>query len=123
MRSEPMLAVHDVKAAVAWYKQLLGCANDHDLDEYDRLLDGDTVLLTLHAGAAAEHGMRRPAPGAPGGGVLVWVFVPDLQAVFQRAQRLQASVIVAPHVNPRAGWREFTVDDLDGYRIGIIQAD
>lgn len=118
-----MLAVRDVKASVAWYKTLLHCTNDHDIDEYDRLLDGKDVLLTLHSGGADEHGMLPPKRGASGNGVMVWIYVPDLDAVLERARKTKARVVVEPHENPRAGWREFTVEDPDGYRIGIIESD
>jgi predicted enzyme related to lactoylglutathione lyase len=123
LRSEPMLAVRNVKASVVFYKSLLGCRNDHDIDEYDRLLDGENVILTLHAGSADEHGMRAPAEGTAGAGVLIWIYVSDLDAVHARAKSLKATIAVAPHVNPRAGWRELTLEDPDGYRIGLIEAD
>jgi predicted enzyme related to lactoylglutathione lyase len=122
MHSEAMIAVADVRVSVAWYKALLGCDNDHDSSEFDRLLDGDRVLLMLHQRSAEEHGLRPPVEGAEGSGVLVWFYVDDLKAVQRRAKKLGASVVVEPHINPQAGWSEFTLRDPDGYRIAIAQA-
>lgn len=120
MHTEPMIAVSDVAASAAWYRELLGCTNDHGGAEFDRLVDGDRVLLMLHRTHAEEHGLTNPVPGAVGSGVLLWIYVEDLDAVFRRARALKAPVIVEPHANPRTGWREFTVADPDGYHVALV---
>jgi catechol 2,3-dioxygenase-like lactoylglutathione lyase family enzyme len=120
MHSEPMIVVRDVPASVAWYKKLLGCRNDHGRPDFDRLIDGDRVLLMLHQTHAEEHGLPRPAPGHAGEGFLLWIHVDDLPAVHRRAKRLGAPIVVEPHDNPAAGWTEFTLRDPDGYRVAIV---
>jgi catechol 2,3-dioxygenase-like lactoylglutathione lyase family enzyme len=52
MHSEPMIAVRDVRASAAWYKKVLGCESDHGRRDFDRLVDGERVLLMLHQFAA-----------------------------------------------------------------------
>ena len=121
MHSEPMIAVKDVRASTKWYRELLECDNDHDGVEFDRLLDDGRVLLMLHRTEAAEHGLARPVPGATGSGVLLWFYVDDLDEVVRRAKKLKAPIIVEPHTNPQAGWREFTVRDPDGYHLAFAQ--
>jgi catechol 2,3-dioxygenase-like lactoylglutathione lyase family enzyme len=121
VHSEPMIAVRDVRASVAWYRQLLGCANDHDRPDFDRLVDDDRVLLMLHQTAAEEHGLSKPVVGAVGSGFLLWIYVDDLDRIFQRAKKLKVPIVVKPHVNPQAGWREFTVRDPDGYHVAIAE--
>jgi catechol 2,3-dioxygenase-like lactoylglutathione lyase family enzyme len=120
MRSEPMIAVRDVKASAAWYRKLLGCTSDHGRPDFDRLVAADgNVLLMLHQLEGPEHGLPRPVRGAVGSGVLLWFHVDDLDAVLQRARRLKAPVVVEPHDNPQAGWRELTIRDPDGYHLAI----
>jgi hypothetical protein len=41
MHTEPMIAVRDVRASAACYRELLGCTNDHDGDDSDALSDAD----------------------------------------------------------------------------------
>jgi len=121
MHSEPMIAVRDVRASAAWYKKLLGCESDHGRPEFDRLVDGTRVLLMLHRLEAAEHGLAAPAPGTAGSGVLIWIYVDDLDLVHRRAKAAKAPIVVAPHTNPQAGWREFTLRDPDGYHVAICE--
>jgi predicted enzyme related to lactoylglutathione lyase len=109
------------RADVAWYRALLGCRNDHGRPDFDRLTDGDRVLLMLHRREAAEHGLPRPTPGHAGEGVLIWIHVDDIAAIHRRAQTVGATIVVPPHQNPQAGWTEMTVRDPDGYRIAIVQ--
>jgi predicted enzyme related to lactoylglutathione lyase len=122
MHAEPMLMVRDVKKSTAWYKQVLQAENDHDLDEFDRILSGGRVLLLLHHLDGEEHGaIGAPKGGTAGNGCLIWIYVDDLDAVYARARELKAKLIAEPHENPRTGWREFTLRDPDGYAIGIIE--
>jgi predicted enzyme related to lactoylglutathione lyase len=122
MHSEPMIAVRDVRASAAWYRELLGCSNDHGRSDFDRLIAGGRVLLMLHQTQAEEHGLTRPVPGAVGSGFLLWIHVDDLDVIHRRAIKLKAPIVVPPHDNPQAGWREFTLRDPDGYHVAIVEA-
>ena len=59
--------------------------------------------------------------GATGSGFLLWIYVNDLDQVFQRAKELKAPIVVKPHANPQAGWRELTMRDPDGYHVAIAE--
>ena len=122
MKTYPMFLVDDVRQSVSWYKTLLGAKNDHDLDDFDQILneDGD-VLLMLHKGNAAEHGVTKPYNHRPGGGVLLWFYVRDLSVILDKAEQLGASVIAGPHKNPNTGWTEVTISDPDGYLIAFAE--
>ena len=48
MRPQPLLAVVDVEASSRWYQRLLGCRSDHGGTEYERLVDGERLILQLH---------------------------------------------------------------------------
>lgn len=121
MLCQPMLGVKDVAASANWYKQLLAAENDHGGNEFDRIVSSGKVLLMLHHLPAPDHGMREPTPETAGSGMLLWIYVDDLDAVFQRAVDLQAEFITQPRENPLAHCREFTLADPDGYRLVIAQ--
>lgn len=117
-----MFLVDNVKKSVAWYKELLGAKNDHDLDEFDQILNenGD-VLLMLHKGNAEEHGVTKPDGEKPGGGTLVWVYVSDISGIIEKANELAAPIIAGPHKNPNTGWTEVTISDPDGYLLAFAE--
>ena len=122
MRSTPMLFVRDVPASADWYKDLMGATTDHHREDFDRVVDGDEVLLMLHRWNDGEHGMPVPADGAEAGlGFIVWINVPDVDRVYARAKAKGAEIVSDLHSNPLAGWREFTLRDPDGYRIAFAQ--
>lgn len=121
MHSEPMIAVRDVPASAEWYRSLLGCTSDHGRSDFDRLVANGRVLLMLHQLEAHEHGLTNPVAGAVGSGVLLWIYVDNLDAAYSRAKRLKAPIVVAPHENPQTGWREFTLRDPDGYSVALAE--
>jgi hypothetical protein len=50
IRTEPIIAVHNVEASSKWYQSLLDCKNTHTNGKiFDQLVDTDgTILLGLH---------------------------------------------------------------------------
>jgi len=117
-----MLLVEDVKKSAAFYVKLLEAENDHGRPDFDRIVAGGRVLFMLHEWGAEEHGGPRARGSARvGHGCLFWVYVADLDAVYARARRLKVEIVLEPHANPQAGWREFTLIDPDGYRVAIVE--
>jgi catechol 2,3-dioxygenase-like lactoylglutathione lyase family enzyme len=118
----PMIAVEDVRASADWYCQLLGCRSDRVSDEFDRLRDGDGILLLLHARRAGEHGAwAAVAPEQPGDGFLLWFLVDDFDAVHRNASSLRAEILVAAHRNEADDARELVLRDPDGYALAITE--
>ncbi len=118
----PMIAVKNVRKSSAWYQSLLACTSDHGGDDFDRLVAGGRSLLMLHAWHPHEHAtLVTPAAGAAGQGVILYVTVDDLDAVWRRAQQLGAAVIAPPHDVPQAHHREFSVRDPDGYVVAVCR--
>ena len=64
---------------------------------------------------------REAAPA--GHGVLLWFEVNDFDSVVERARRLQAEILLEPHVNPAPQHREIWLRDADGYVVVIASPD
>jgi hypothetical protein len=131
MRSQPLLACHDVEATSLWFQQLLGCKSDHGGPEYERLLAPDgTLILQLHRWEVEhEHGRIGDEHAKPyGNGVLVWFEVDDFDAAVKRAHALRAEVTLGPIRNPATGpggpaHRELWLRDPNGYGVVLSSPD
>ncbi len=55
MKLAPLICVHDVEASSRWYQQLLGLSSGHGGTEYERLNDGDRLVLQLHQWKVEHH--------------------------------------------------------------------
>ena len=103
MRPQPLIAVADVEATSRWYQRLLGCQSDHGGPEYERLVDGDTLIMQLHHWKVDhDHGAVGDPDDRPyGNGVLLWFEIEDFDAAVARADELHAEIVLAPHRNRR----------------------
>ena len=130
VRAQPLIAVADVVRSSRWYAELLGLkatsveqASDH-ADLYDRLLDGDALVLQLHAWDEEDHpNLVGPGEARHGHGVLLWFEVDDFDAAVARARALGAEVIEDVHVNPAPKHWELWLRDPDGYVVVIASPD
>ena len=127
VRSQPLIAVHDVRASSRWYQHLLGVDTlpEHEhRDGYDRMLCDGRLILQLHAWDEDDHPNLVNADAAPPGhGVLLWFEVDHFDAVVERARSLGAEVIEEPHINPAAEHKEMWIRDPDGYVVVIAGPD
>jgi catechol 2,3-dioxygenase-like lactoylglutathione lyase family enzyme len=123
VRSQPLIAVRDVRASSRWYQHLLGTSAlpEHEhRDTYNGMLCDGHLILQLHAWDEEHHPNLVNADAAPcGHGVLLWFEVDDFDAAVGRAGSLLAQVVEEPHVNPNAGHREMWLRDPDGYVVVI----
>ena len=127
VRSQPLIAVRDVRASSAWYRQLLGLKSlpDHPhRDVYDRIYSSGDLLLQLHAWDHEQHPNLVNRDAAPAGhGVLLWFEVSDFDAVVKRARALKAQVIHEPQFNPNPRHMEIWLRDPDGYVVVVAGPD
>ena len=127
VRSEPLLAVRDVRASSRWYQQLLGFDSlpEHShRDFYDRMLYAGELVLQLHAWDKHDHPNLMNADAAPvGHGVVLWFEVDDFDAVVERARALRAEFLLEPHFNPAPRHREMWLRDPDGYVVAVASPD
>lgn len=127
VRSQPLIAVRDVRASSRWYSRLLGADSlpDHPhRDTYDRILCAGEQVMQLHAWDEEDHPNLVDAHKAPvGHGVLIWFEVDDFDEVVKRARELRAQVVLEPHFNPNPKHREMWLRDPDGYVVVTASHD
>jgi catechol 2,3-dioxygenase-like lactoylglutathione lyase family enzyme len=127
VRSQPLIAVRDVRASSGWYRELLGVETlpEHaHRDIYQSMLSDGHPILQLHAWDEEDHPNLVNADAAPPGhGVLLWFEVDDFDDAVKRARSLRAQVVEEPHVNPNSHHREMWIRDLDGYVVVIASSD
>lgn len=127
VKSQPLIAVRDVRASSRWYQELLkvGALPEHEhRDVYDRLLCDDQLILQLHAWDEEDHPNLVNAKAAPPGhGLLLWFEVDDFDAAVERARSLHVQFVEKPHVNPNANHGEMWIRDPDGYMVVVAGPD
>ena len=122
MHSKAMIVVGDVEASSAWYQRLLGATSGHGGPDFEMLMGGDELLLMLHHKETEEHpAIGSHDEGGTGGGVLLYFYLDDVDAAYERAIELSADVSDAPHVNEQARQYEFSLRDPDGYALTIAR--
>jgi len=129
--SQTLVAVRDVAASSRWYQHLLGLRSDHGGPTYERLVDGNTLVLQLHAFASDHHhGTIGDPERELGNGVVLWFGeTADFDGAVARAEELGATVVLSPLRNPSEGegngpsHREIWLKDLDGYTIVVASPD
>jgi catechol 2,3-dioxygenase-like lactoylglutathione lyase family enzyme len=130
MRPQPLICVADVEATSRWYQQLLGCRSAHGGPEYERLVDGERLILQLHRWDVTHHHgpIGDPAIKPYGNGVLLWIEIDDFDAAVARAAALRAEVILPRHRNPPDSdggpnhW-EIWLRDPNGYTVVLASPD
>lgn len=129
VKSQPILAVRDVRASARWYAQILGSLeptgsppSDHD-HIYRRIYVDDELVLQLHAWDVENHPNLVDANRSPvGHGVLIWFEVEDYAAAAARARAIGANVIEET-INPNAHHRELWLRDANDYVVVISSPD
>lgn len=85
--------------------------------------EGGVVPYSIfHTGADGIGGaLEQVAVSRPGGGVTIYLDVPDLEISLARAVAVGAVVTMPPvQISPEVGWAA-AVDDPDGNRVGLFQ--
>lgn len=113
-----MLVVADVEAASRWFQQVVGLTSGHGGDEYEMLLDGDTLVVQLHHWEADEHPhLGDETDPSRGNGVLLWFAVDDFDEAVERVVASDSMVLDGPLTNPNSHLREIWVRGPDGYTV------
>ncbi|HET6383008.1 MAG TPA: VOC family protein [Armatimonadota bacterium] len=124
IQSEPLIAVRDVESSSLWYRRLLGCQSGHGGREYERILDGDRIVLQLHDWNAHEHLYLGNEASRPyGNGVSLWFRLDDLDAGVERAKSMGAEILEGPAELSSSGIRACWIRDPDGYVVVLRSQD
>jgi len=123
MTTIPMICVESVSATAKVLCELLGWQSTHGGDEFDELADANgRRCVWLHTLGVPEH--PRFADNHRGGlgrGVALYVFVDDIDAVYQRARTLGLKIVEPLEQNPNAGFREFSFVESNGYCFSVAE--
>lgn len=116
MMLAPLVCVHDVEASSLWYQKLLGLCSGHGGSEYERLVDGDRLVLQLHHWEVEHHHgpLGDPALKPYGNGVILWFEVEDFDSVVGRAMEMEVTVLRPSQLSENGNY-EFWIRDLEGY--------
>lgn len=115
LRSNPVLAVHDLDRSSAWYRDVLAC----ELDDVDpgnwRFCRAGNVMFMLGRCPQVP-----PASELGDHSYVAYLDVDDVDAFYRRAIAAGAEVLKAPHDQPW-GMRELALRSPDGHRFMLGQ--
>lgn len=109
------IAVTDIERSKHFYGEAFGWT-------FQDWSGGAVPYSIFHTGADGIGGaLEQVAVGRPGGGVTIYLDVPDIETALSRAVAVGAVVTMTPvQIAPEIGWAA-AVDDPDGNRIGLFQ--
>lgn len=126
IQAQPLIAVENVILSSNWYSTLLGAQplgktfQDTHGGTYNRLMDGDNVILQLHSWDDENHpNLTNREKASVGHGMLLWFQVEDFPMTLQRIELLDAEILKPGAPNPNSGLTEIWLRDPDGYVIVI----
>jgi predicted enzyme related to lactoylglutathione lyase len=96
----------------------LGLTSGHGGTEYERLNDGDRLVLQLHQWEVGhKHGsLGDPALRPYGNGVILWFELDDLDAAVSRALSMSVHVLRPCQLSENGNY-EFWIQDMEGYTV------
>lgn len=114
----PILSADDPEALAAFYTAGLGADVVYRVPE-----DGTPDYLYLRLEPLGFGiAVRRPADGAPGRGIALWVYVDDVDAATERLLRLGARMVAEPADQPW-GERMASLEDPAGHLLHVGAMD
>lgn len=121
VKTEPIIAVKDVRESAHFYQQLLACKSEHGGSTFEILTSNGQVVLCLHQWGEHEHPTMLAPTENNGNGLILFFRVDALQTIFENAQAMQAAIEKEIHYNPNSLQNQFTLRDLDGYYLIISE--
>ncbi|MHC5020076.1 MAG: VOC family protein [Planctomycetota bacterium] len=109
------IAVTDIERSKHFYGEAFGWT-------FQDWRGGAVPYSIFNTGADGIGGaLEQVAVSRPGGGVTIYLDVPDIEAALARAVAVGAIVTMTPvQIAPEIGWAA-AVDDPDGNRVGLFQ--
>ena len=120
IRPQPLIALADVEAGSRWFQEVLGLSSGHGGREYEMLMDGQSMVAQLHDWEADEHPhMGNPTEPSRGNGVLLWFAADDFDAIMDRVNGSDATILEGPFLNANSGLREVWLRGPEGYVVVV----
>jgi catechol 2,3-dioxygenase-like lactoylglutathione lyase family enzyme len=116
LSSRVLLAPNDFERSVAWYRDTLGLSVYREFGAAGRL----TGVVFFFGGAGLELSRSGGRPAALGGGLVLWLQVPDVEAEHDRLAGAGVTVRQPPTDMPW-GLRECWIEDPDGVGICLVE--
>ena len=118
MKLAPLICVRDVESSSRWYQELLGLTSGHGGTEYERLNDGDRLVLQLHQWEIEHHHgpLGDPAIKPYGNGVILWFELEEFHAAVARAAAMNVQVLRPSQLSENGNW-EYWLRDTEGYTV------
>lgn len=120
IKTEPIIAVEDVKKSSSWYQRILNCKSGHGGEVFEILTDENkNQILSLHKWGEHEHPTLTEPKNENGNGLILYFLVKDLMLIWKNALELNAQIEEKPHLNKNSGRMEFSIRDSDNYYISV----
>ena len=118
MKLAPLICVQDVEASSRWYQELFGVTSGHGGTDYERLIDGDKLILQLHQWEVEHHHgpLGDSAFKAYGNGVVLWFELEDFHPAVARAEAMNVHVLRPSQLSENGNW-EYWLQDNEGYTV------
>lgn len=121
-RLDPILAVKNVEASAAWYRNVFGFISAHGGSHFAVLTNQENeVLLCLHAWEVDGHPTMQDQGIPAGNGLLLYFRMKDWKGVKGNLDRMQWKIEEDIHLNPNSRKQEFSFRDPDGYFITVTE--
>ena len=118
MKLAPLICVSDVEWSSRWYQELIGLTSGHGGPEYERLMDGDRLILQLHQWEVDHHHgpLGDPSRKPYGNGVILWFELDDFDAAVARSVTMNVHVMRSKQLSENGNW-EYWIRDAEGYTV------
>lgn len=122
MKTDPIIAVSDVKASSKWYQFVFGCRSKHGGDKFEILTsENDEVLLCLHKWDVHEHPTMRNPAVLPGNGLILYFRTKNMEKIRKNVAKMDGVIEEDIHTNSNSNQKEFSIRDPDGYYLTITE--
>ena len=119
MIPQPLISVRNVSTSRSWYEKILGLESGHGGDAYDRMMNGDRLVLQLHRWDSHEH-QHLGEPSLPiGNGAVLWFQTERFDEIVANVNAYDAKILEGPQWNQNAKHREIWIRDPDGYTVVV----